>query len=96
VALYCLSSDSQHNPRLRIGAGHSILTTVVQGLLEDLVDRGLDLQRRYLVVIDGSKALRAGVERVFGEQVEVQRCQIHKRRNVKECSSAAQAHLLRK
>jgi putative transposase len=36
------------------------------------------------VVIDGSKALRAGVQRVFGEQVEVQRCQIHKRRNVKE------------
>src|SRR6266852_3121764 len=34
--------------------------------------------------MDGSKALRAGVERVFGEQVEVQRCQIHKRRNVKE------------
>jgi transposase-like protein len=59
-------------------------TTVVKGLLEDLVDRGLDLQRRYLVVIDGSKALRAGVERVFGAQVEVQRCQIHKRRNVKE------------
>jgi transposase-like protein len=57
---------------------------VVQGLLEDLVDRGLDLKRRYLVVMDGSKALRAGVERVFGEQVEVQRCQIHKRRNVKE------------
>jgi putative transposase len=57
---------------------------VVKGLLEDLVDRGLDLKRRYLVVMDGSKALRAGVERVFGEQVEVQRCQIHKRRNVKE------------
>jgi len=57
---------------------------VVNRLLEDLVDRGLDLKRRYLVVIDGSKALRAGVERVFGEQVEVQRCQIHKRRNVKE------------
>ena len=35
-------------------------------------------------MIDGSKALRAGVERVFGEQVEVQRGQIHKRRNVKE------------
>src|SRR5258707_10860317 len=27
VALYCLSSDSQHNPRLRIGAGHSIVTS---------------------------------------------------------------------
>jgi len=37
------------------------------GLLEDLVDRGLHRQRRYLVVIDGSKALTAGVERVFGE-----------------------------
>ncbi|MGB8438531.1 MAG: transposase, partial [Candidatus Acidiferrales bacterium] len=48
------------------------------------VDRGLDTQRRYLVVLDGSKALRAGVERVFGDRVEVQRCQIHKRRNVRE------------
>jgi putative transposase len=57
---------------------------VVKGLLEDLVDRGLDLKRWYLVVMDGSKALRAGVEHVFGDQVEVQRCQIHKRRNVKE------------
>ena len=56
----------------------------VKGLLEDLVERGLDLQRRYLVVMDGSKAPRSGVERVFGAQVEVQRCQIHKRRNVKE------------
>ena len=56
----------------------------VEGLLEDLVDRGLDLQRGYLVGIDGSKALRSGVERVFGDRVEVQRCQIHKRRNVKE------------
>jgi hypothetical protein len=58
---------------------------VVTGLLEELVDRGLDMQRRYLVLIDGSKALRAGVERVFGDRVEVQRCQVHKRRNVKEC-----------
>jgi putative transposase len=52
--------------------------------LEDLVERGLDRKRRYLVVIDRSKMLRAAEERVFGEQVEVQRCQIHKRRNVKE------------
>jgi len=69
---------------LGVWQGATENTAVVKGLLEDLVDRGLDRQRRYLVVIDGSKALRAGVERVFGEQVEVQRCQIHKRRNVKE------------
>jgi transposase-like protein len=59
-------------------------TTVVKELLEDLVARGLNAERRYLFVIDGAKALRAGIERVFGGRAEVQRCQIHKRRNVKE------------
>jgi transposase-like protein len=59
-------------------------STVVKELLEDLVARGLQQERRYLFVIDGAKALRAGIERVFGERAEVQRCQIHKRRNVKE------------
>ena len=37
-----------------------------------------------MFVIDGAKTLRAGIERVFGGRAEVQRCQIHKRRNVKE------------
>jgi transposase-like protein len=59
-------------------------TTVVKELLEDLVARGLKQDRRHLFVIDGAKALRAAVQRVFGERAEVQRCQIHKRRNVKE------------
>jgi transposase-like protein len=82
VALGIAEGGEKHV--LGVWQGATENTAVVKGLLEDLVDRGLDLQRRYLVVIDGSKALRAGVERVFGEQVEVQRCQIHKRRNVKE------------
>src|SRR5690349_19861530 len=82
VALGIAESGEKHV--LGVWQGATENTTVVTGLLEDLVDRGLDLQRRYLVVIDGSKALRAGVERVFGKQAEVQRCQIHKRRNVKE------------
>ena len=82
VALGIAESGEKHV--LGVWQGATENTAVVKGLMEDLVDRGLDLQRRYLVVIDGSKALRAGVERVFGEQVEVQRCQIHKRRNVKE------------
>jgi hypothetical protein len=46
--------------------------------------RGLNPERRYMVVIDGAKALRAGIERVFGQRADVQRCQVHKRRNVKE------------
>jgi transposase-like protein len=82
VALGIAESGEKHV--LGVWQGATENTTVVKGLLEDLIDRGLDLQRRYLVVIDGSKALRAGVERVFGDRVEVQRCQIHKRRNVKE------------
>jgi transposase-like protein len=58
--------------------------TVCKALLEDLMGRGLDPERRYLVVIDGSKALRAAVEKMFGERAEVQRCQLHKRRNLKD------------
>ncbi len=48
------------------------------------MSRGLSTERKYLWVIDGSKALKAAIERVFGSEVAVQRCQLHKRRNVKE------------
>jgi putative transposase len=58
-------------------------TAVVKALLEDLVGRGLPRERRYLFVIDGAKALRAAIEKVFGERACVQRCQVHKRENVK-------------
>lgn len=51
-------------------------------LLEDLVERGGDPSRRYLFVIDGSKALRAAIRRVFGSENPVQRCRNHKVRNV--------------
>jgi transposase-like protein len=82
VALGVDESGVKHILGLWQGATEN--TTVVKALLEDLVSRGLNTKRRYLVVIDGAKALQAGVERVFGQQAEVQRCQIHKRRNVKD------------
>jgi len=82
VALGLETSGEKHVLGLWQGATEN--TTVVKELLEDLVARGLDPERRYLFVIDGAKALRAGIERVFGARAEVQRCQIHKRRNVKE------------
>lgn len=82
VALGIETTGEKHVLGLWQGATEN--TTVVKELLEDLVERGLDPQRRYLFVIDGAKALRAGIERVFGERAEVQRCQIHKRRNVAE------------
>ena len=56
--------------------------TVVKGLLEELVSRGLNCERRMLVVMDGSKALRKAVQMIFGNNALVQRCRIHKQRNV--------------
>jgi putative transposase len=57
--------------------------TVAAHLLADLVDRGLDVEQGVLVVLDGSKALRAAVNELFGP-VPVHRCVRHKERNVLE------------
>jgi transposase-like protein len=57
---------------------------VVKGLLEDLVARGLETHRKLLVVMDGGKALRKAVQQVFGDNAVVQRCRVHKQRNVVE------------
>jgi transposase-like protein len=56
--------------------------TVVKALLADLVGRGLNADDGLLVVIDGAKALAAGVREVFGAKALTQRCTLHKRRNV--------------
>jgi putative transposase len=56
--------------------------TVTSELLSNLVHRGLDVEQGVLVVIDGAKALRAAVNDVLGTRTAVQRCQIHKQRNV--------------
>jgi putative transposase len=54
----------------------------VKRLLARLRDHGLPTDRKYLFVIDGAKALRAGIEEVFGSEQPVQRCRNHKVRNV--------------
>jgi transposase-like protein len=51
-------------------------------MLENLVSRGLKPNRSRLFVIDGSKGLRAAIRRAFGRRTLVQRCQVHKVRNV--------------
>jgi transposase-like protein len=58
--------------------------TVVRALLADLVSRGLDATDGLLVVLDGAKALSAAVREVFGAHAVIQRCTLHKRRNVAE------------
>ena len=71
---------NKHVLGIREGATEN--STVVAELLEDIVARGLDPKRRMLFVIDGSKALRAAINAVFGTQQPVQRCRAHKLRNV--------------
>ena len=56
--------------------------TVVTALLADLVARGLGTEGGILCVLDGAKALAAAVRKVFGNQALVQRCTLHKRRNI--------------
>ena len=56
--------------------------TICTSLLEDIARRGLNTGKDYLFVLDGSKALRSAVAKMFGTNVTVQRCQQHKRRNV--------------
>lgn len=58
-------------------------STVVTALLGDLVARGLRFEQGILCVIDGAKALASGIKKVFGDRAVIQRCVIHKRRNVK-------------
>ncbi|MBA2643258.1 MAG: IS256 family transposase [Actinobacteria bacterium] len=53
-----------------------------RAMLNDLVMRGLDAETTRLFVIDGSGALRAAIRDVFGKRALVQRCQVHKIRNV--------------
>lgn len=58
--------------------------TIVGDLLDELIERGLNAEAKLLFVIDGSKALRRAIRVRWGERGLVQRCQVHKRRNVCE------------
>jgi transposase-like protein len=65
---------------LRQGATEN--TTVVKQLLEDIADRGVDFEIPRLYILDGGKALAAAVRKLAGKAAIIQRCQVHKIRNV--------------
>ncbi len=71
---------NKHVLGIREGATEN--ATVAIGLLEDIVARGVDPNRKMLFVIDGSKVLRAAINTVFSSHQPVQRCRAHKLRNV--------------
>lgn len=69
---------------LGLASGSSENAKVVKDLLGTLAERGVDLNEPRLWVIDGSKALRSAIEQRCGDAAKVQRCRIHKIRNVTE------------
>ena len=77
--------DDQGNKHvLGIQEGATENSAAAKDLLQSLVERGVNPERRRLFVIDGSKALRAAINAVFGNAGLVQRCRQHKLRNVVE------------
>ena len=78
-----IDADGRKHP-LGIVEGTTENAAVAKALLSDLVERGLSTERALLFVIDGSKALRKAITATFGDLAVIQRCPVHKRRNVLE------------
>ena len=81
VAALGISQDGRKTI-LGIRQGATENATVVGELLGELANRGLDFREPRLYVLDGGKALHAAVKKYAGESAPIQRCQVHKRRNV--------------
>lgn len=80
-----LGVDAQgHKHVLGLWHGATESSTLVRELLNDLRERGLNTEASLLVIIDGAKALHKGVKEIFGERAFIQRCRVHKLRNVLE------------
>ena len=82
VALGIAADGQKH--ALGLWDGSTENATVCQGLLANLQSRGLRTDRSLLVILDGSKALRKAIRATFGDAALVQRCQVHKTRNILE------------
>jgi putative transposase len=83
VAAIGIDGDGLKHP-LALMEGATENAAVVQALIDSLVARGLDPAVPRLFVIDGSKALSRAIRRSFGRDTAIQRCQIHKARNIME------------
>ena len=81
IAVGIDSKGKKHTLGLWQGATEN--AEVCKNLVEDMLRRGLDTSKRYLFVVDGSKALSKAIRDAFGQESLIQRCQIHKRRNVR-------------
>ena len=74
--------DGTKHP-LAVEEGSTENATLVTGLITGLRERGLDVTKPILAVLDGSKALSRAVKDVFDTPL-IQRCQQHKIKNVRD------------
>ena len=81
VAAIGIDGEGIKHP-LAVVEGATENTATVQALLDDLVERGVDPAVPRLFIVDGAKALSKAVRATFGKHVAIQRCQIHKARNI--------------
>jgi transposase-like protein len=82
LALGITANGHKHILALREGTTEN--AAVCKAMLTDLRERGLDLDRPVLFLVDGGTGLRKAIREHCGRAALVQRCQIHKARNVLE------------
>jgi len=88
-----ISEDGTKQP-LGLWQGSTENAAICTSLLQELIGRGLKLDGKVLCVIDGGKGIRKAIDDVLGNLAVVQRCQIHKRRNLKDhLPKTAQAYV---
>jgi len=83
--LIALGVDTQGRKHvLGLHEGSTENAAVAGHLLGDLIERGLDASKAMLFAIDGGKGVRSAIRKHWGDRAFIQRCQVHKRRNVAE------------
>lgn len=75
-------TESMQKLILGLRLGDSENSEICKDLLTSILERGFDTNKKYLFVLDGAKALRTAVIKVFGEDTAIQRCIRHKERNI--------------
>ena len=76
-----VDADGGKHP-LGVVEGATENAATVQALLDNLIERGLDPEICRLFIVDGAKALTKAIRRTFGADIPIQRCQVHKARNI--------------
>jgi transposase-like protein len=85
VLVGALGIDGEgHKHPLGLVEGATENAAVVQALIDNLIERGLDPKVCRLFIVDGAKALTKVIRSTFGRHTPIQRCQVHKARNVIE------------